>query len=166
MSTIEKKNDQETLSLLPRMAEAIFVICMILLFGFLLSHQINNTSFFTEKFSALEMFCLYGPLIFGMSPLVIRAWTGQRQLARPFEAATSLFLALGSLWLVIVFPFNYAHLGAVLPESLRFTVAWVTDDIARIVLLLQVVISPISALLTFWKYLSIRQQETPQRRML
>jgi len=79
--------------------------------------------------------------------------------ARPFEVATNLCLALGSLWLAILFPFNFAHLAAVLPEAIRFVLAWITNDIGRLVLILQVLIGVIIApvtLLTFW---SIRRRE-------
>lgn len=154
------KTSPETLSPPQRLGEVIYAICMVLLFAFLLYHQIANTGFFTEKFGAVGMFCLYGPIIVGITPLLIRAWIGQRNVARPFEAATSLFLAVGSLWLVIVFPLNYAHLADALPGALRFILAWVTDDIGKAVLILQVIIGPISAFLTISKYMSIRQGES------
>lgn len=160
MNASGANHDKETLSSAQRVAEVIFVVMLLLLFGFFLDHQTANTGFFTEKFGTLEMICLYGPLLFGVSAPAIRAWTGQRNPARPFEAATSLLLALGSLWLLIVFPLNYGHLADVLPAALRFVLAWVTDDIARIVLLLQVVIGPITALLAMWRYLSFRHQES------
>jgi hypothetical protein len=133
---------------------------MLLLFGFLAYHQIANTGFFTAKFGMLEMVCLYGPILLGITAPAVRAWTGYRNPARPFEAAASLFLAVGSLWLVIVFPLNYAHLADALPSTIRFVLAWVTDDIGKAVLVLQVIIGPISALLTIWKYLSIRHRES------
>jgi hypothetical protein len=160
MNKLEEKTDREILSSLQRGAEVFFIVCMLLLFGFLLYHQIANTGFFTAKFGPLEMLCLYGPLLLGLTAPAVRALTGERNPARPFEAATSLFLAVGSLWLLIVFPLNYAHLADTLPGAIRFVLAWVTDDIARVVLILQFIIGPISALTTIWKYWSVRQHET------
>jgi hypothetical protein len=119
-----------------------------------------NTGFFTEKFGGLEMLCLYGPLLFGISAPAIRALTGQRNPARPFEAAASLFLSLGSLGLLTVFPLDYTHLADALPRGLRFLLAWVTDDIARVVLVIQIIIGPFVALIAIWKYVSTHQKES------
>ena len=101
MSTIIESAERDILSPLQRWLEAAIVVAMLLLFGFLAYHQWANTGFFTSKFGALEMVCLYSPLFLGMAAPLIRFWTGNRQPARPFEAADSLLLALGSLWAVI-----------------------------------------------------------------
>jgi hypothetical protein len=138
----------------------------LLLFGFLLYHQLANTGFFTEKFTGLEMLCLYGPLLVGISPLLIRAWIGQRNPARPFDATSSLLLAAGSLWLFTVFPFDYSHLADALPGALRFVLAWVTNDIARIVLVLQVVLGLGSAAVTLWRYFTFQPQQPHSYRKL
>ncbi len=159
MRKFETNMDSETLSPPQRVAEVVFAVCMLLLAGFLVRHQTMNTGFFTAGFGTLEMICLYVPLLLGIIPLVVRAWTGQRNLARPFEAASSLLLGIGSLWLVVVFPLNYVHLADALPNALRFMLAWVTDGIGRAVLILQVIIGPVSALLTILKYRSMRQAE-------
>src|SRR3990172_1242516 len=126
---VEVKKDKDVLSPLARAADVVFIVCLLLLLAFLVYHQQVNTGFFTDKFGTLGMICLYGPLLVGITPLAVHIWTGRRNPARPFEAATSLFLAAGSLWLVSVFPLNYAHLADTLPEGLRFILAWVTDDI-------------------------------------
>lgn len=160
MNTAKDKIDKDTLSSPARAAEVFFVVCMLLLLAFFVYHQSTNTGFFTEKFGPLEMLCLYGPLLFGISAPAIRAWIGRRNPARPFEAATSLFLAAGSLWLATVFPFNFAHLADALPGAVRSLLAWVTDDMGRAVLILQVIIGPISALPALWKYFSIRRRES------
>jgi len=76
-----------------------------------------------------------------------------------------LLLALGSLWLLLKFPLGYAHLADVLPQALQFAVAWVTDGIAQFILLWQVIIGPVSAGLTMWKYGSITAQESPYKQL-
>jgi hypothetical protein len=159
MSTVVQKQDRETLSVLARWGEVIIIGMMLFLLAFLVYHQTANTGFFTEKFGSLEMVCLYGPLLLGIAAPAVRAYTGRRNPGRPFEAATSLFLAAGSLWLLSVFPFSFAHLADALPQSIRFILAWVTDDIGRIPLILQVIIGPITAILTTWRFLSMRRQE-------
>ncbi len=139
--------------------ELCVIVSMIGLFGFFVYHQQVNSGFFTEKFGVLEMFCLYAPILLGLTAPAIRMWTGQRNPARPYEIATSLFLAVCSLWLLINFPFNFAHLADTLPEGIRFILAWVTDGLGKFVFLLQIVFNLISAVVTAGKYLSYRRHE-------
>ncbi len=159
MDKSKNKYDQDSISSPLRLAEIFFALCLLLLFAFLANHQITDTGFFTSEFGTLHMVCLYVPLILGINAPLVRAWTGKRNTARPFEIFTSLTLAFGSLILVTTFPFDYSHLADTLPQPLQFVLAWVTDDIGRIVLTLQVVIGPITAMTTGWKYMSAQQQE-------
>jgi hypothetical protein len=46
-----------------------------------------------------------------------------------------------------------------LPEAVRFIFAWITNDIGKIPLVLQVIVGPISALVTIWQYVTIRGRE-------
>jgi hypothetical protein len=156
MNTVAPKPDKEILTPLQRWLELLVVVLTLLFFSFLLYHQWANTGFFTEKFGALEMLCLYGPLLLGLTAPFARVITGQRNPARPFEAATSLCLALGSLWLLNVFPFNFRYLADALPEGIRFILAWVTDDMGKIIMILQVIIGSITALVAMWHYFTFR----------
>ncbi len=138
--------ERETLSPAARVLEIAIVAMMLFLFAFLLTHQLRGTGFFTDRFGPFEMFCLYGPIGLALVAPLARALTGRRSAAWPVEAATSLFLAAGSLWLAIRFPFDFPHLADVLPAGIRFLLAWVTTGIGRALLILQVVIGPLSAL--------------------
>lgn len=151
-------DDRDVIRFSQRVPELFVAAAMIGLLGFLVYHQQSNSGFFTEKFGGLEMIALYAPILISLTPPVVRALTGRRNTARPFDIATNLSLALGSLWLLIVFPFSFVHLADTLPEGLRFILAWVTDDVGRIPLILQIVIGPVTALLVGWRYLSYRRQ--------
>ncbi len=154
MNTAAGKTDPDALAPAQRLGELVSVVALLLLFGFFALHQFRHTGFFTAGFGSLEMLALYGPIIVAIAAPLVRAASGRRDPARPLEAAANLALAFGSLWLLIVFPLNYAHLADVLPGIIRPLLAWITDNIARIVLLLQVVIGPISAALNTWRYVS------------
>lgn len=158
MKTIREKTNKDTLTLAQRWVELFSVFVLLLFLGFFVYHQVAQTGFFTASFGTWEMVCLYGPLVCSFAAPLVRAGTGQRNLARPFEVATNLFLALGASWLLTVFPFNFAHLADALPVAARFAFAWVTNDVGKIVLLLQVSVCPIVALVTLWLYLSRRQR--------
>lgn len=154
MNTIGQKTDKDLLTLPQRWAELCTVLVMLLLMGFFVYHQVAQTGFFTASFGAWEMVCLYGPLLCSCVAPTVRAVAGQRSPARPFEAATNLFLAISASWLLMVFPFNFAHLADALPGALHFVLAWVNNDLGRIVLILQIIVCPIVALVTLWIYLS------------
>jgi hypothetical protein len=104
------------------------------------------------------MLALYGPILVSFAAPIVRALSGRHNPARPFEAATNLSLALGSLWLAIVFPFDFSHLPDVLPGAIRFILSWITNDIGRLVLILQVLIGLVTAPLTIFTYISIRRR--------
>ena len=159
MKTVVAQTDKEVLSTSQRLGELISVVVMLLLFGFFAYHQVANTGFFTAKFGALEMFCLYGPILLSLAAPAVRALTGRRNPARPLEVATNVFLAIAALWLLMVFPFNFSHLAGALPAAIRFVLAWITNDIGKVVLILQVIVGSISAFLTTRKYLSVRRRE-------
>jgi hypothetical protein len=105
------------------------------------------------------MLCLYVPIALAISAMLVRVWTGQRQPARPLEVLRNLLLGLGSLWLLTVFPFNFTHLADTLPEAMRFVLGWLTNDMGRILLILQIVIGPITALVTAWQYMTLRHRD-------
>jgi hypothetical protein len=158
MQTDHHKAKQEILTLSQRFGEIITVVASLMLFAFLLYHQLADTGFYTDEFGGVEQICLYAPLLFSLVAPLTRAAKGRRNPARPWEAVGNLLLALGSGWLLRVFPFDYTHLADALPSGLRFILSWVTDDIAKIVFVLQIIIASISALVITWKYLSFRYQ--------
>ncbi|HVB62779.1 MAG TPA: hypothetical protein VNE61_16420 [Ktedonobacteraceae bacterium] len=159
MKTVGEKTDKEVLTTGQRFGEFVSVVATLLLCGFFVYHQVANTGFFTAKFGALEMFCLYGPILVSLAAPAVRAVTGRRNPARPLEVATNVFMAIAALWLLEVFPFNFSHLADALPGAIHFVLAWITNDIGKVLLILQIIIGSISAFLTTWKYLSMRRRE-------
>jgi hypothetical protein len=137
-----------------RVGEVISVCALFVTFGFVLYHQLADTGFFTDEFGFLEKLCIYGPLFLGMVAPIIRAVTGRRNPARPYEAFSNICLAAGTYWLLQVFPLDYTHLADALPAPLRFSLSWVADDIARIVLTLMIIASSISAIAITVRYLT------------
>ena len=74
------------------------------------------------------------------------------------KVISRITLVVVSLLLVTIFPFCYSHLADTLPIGIQFVLAWVTGDIARIVLMLQVVIGIITAITVFWRYVTFKNQ--------
>ncbi len=152
------KTNHEILTTSERVGSLATVVCMIVLLGFFAAHGSANTGFFTAKFGALEMLALYVPILVSFVAPIVRAISGQHNPARPFEAVMNFSLALGSLWLAIVFPFSFAHLTDVMPSAIRFVLSWINDDIGRFVLVLQVIIGAIATPLAIFTFFSIRRR--------
>jgi hypothetical protein len=72
-------------------------------------------------------------------------------------------MALATLWLLRVFPFDFTHLADALPTGLQFTVAWVNDDIGKIALLLQAVVGVLAALITMTTHLVVGINRSTRR---
>lgn len=147
---------KDALDVAQRVGELVGVVAMLLLLTFFIYHQTADTGFFTSKFGTFEQFLLYGPLLLSFPAPIIRALTGHRNPARPFEAFDSLFLAMAAVWFLREFPFNFEHLADPLPDSLEFLLSWVNNDIGKIPLVLQAIIGPIIAVVLGLQYVVFR----------
>lgn len=108
------------------------VLC-VLYFG---AHQIWATGFFTAKFDTLGMILFYGYLI-GMMISGALYSLGRKHLSRYFDVfGGMIFAAVAITWLLMVFPFEFAYFADILPNFLRFLVQWISNGIARIIMVL------------------------------
>jgi hypothetical protein len=159
MQPVEEKKDEVVMTPARRWVGLYTVGLMLLLLAFFVYHLWKGTGFFTDKFGPMEMIALYAPIVISMAAPIQRAIQGRNNPARPIEAASDLSLAIGSLWLWNHFPFNFAHLADPFPSVMRFAFAWITNDIGRWILLIQVIIGFISAISTIMTYLSVRRNK-------
>jgi hypothetical protein len=124
---------------------------------YLVSHQIWLTGFFTTKFGPVEMIMLYGSWISLSISSGLEGILNQRLLSRLFDTFGGIiYIAVATAWLIIVFPFNFTYFANVLPDSLRFLVQWISNDIARILMVLYAVIMGIAAIYSPIAYKFIR----------
>jgi len=67
-------------------------------------------------------------------------------LSRDIDAFGGLvFVTIGAAWLFVVFPFDFAYFADVLPSFLRFLVQWISNDIARVVMVLWIIVNLVAA---------------------
>lgn len=132
----KRRGNNEVLSAGQRFGEVVSGAIVLLILAFYIYNQLTNTGFFTSKFGGWEMFAFYGSIFLSLVPPIARAVIGRRNRVRPLEAACNIFFAFASLYLLGVFPFNFAHFGDALPGAIRFALSWVTNDIAKVVLVL------------------------------
>ena len=105
---------------------------------FLLTHWTDDTGFYTSDFGQLDAVLLFGPLFFGVLPPLVRTLRGRKNIARPWDIVSSMLFVLSFAYFLCAFPFDMAFFAVPLPESLRFLIDWVSEDIAKWALIIGV----------------------------
>jgi len=107
------------------------------LFGlYLVIHQTSSTGFFTEKFDTWEAILLYGFSIYWIttSTLIVLRFKKASRYLDSFGGL--IFVTFGIAWLFVVFPFDFTYFAEASPSFLRFSVQWISDGIARAIMVL------------------------------
>ncbi|UCH01770.1 MAG: hypothetical protein JSV20_08000, partial [Candidatus Bathyarchaeota archaeon] len=109
----------------------------VLMLLYLAAHQMLSTGFFTTTFGTIEVIMLYGSWIAWIITSGLEGVLGQRLLSRLFDTFGGIiFITVATAWLFVVFPFEFAYFANVLPVSLRFLVQWISNNIARVLMVL------------------------------
>jgi hypothetical protein len=135
----------------------LFFVGSILIIVYLAAHQILSTGFFTAKFGSIEMFMLYGSWIAWSITSGLEGILGQRLLSRLFDAFGGIiFITVATAWLLVVFPFEFTYFADVLPNFLRILVQWISNDVARMIMVLYTIAMGIAAIYAPIAYKIIR----------
>jgi len=119
----------------------VLVVINILMILYFATHQMRSTGFFTESFGTLEMFFLYGYSVFWIISAGLEGVLGQRLLSRLFDVFGGvIFAGICIIWLLAVFPFEFSNFANVLPNSIRFFLGWISNDIAKVIMVLGIII--------------------------
>jgi hypothetical protein len=124
-----------------------FFVGSVLMILYLAAHQMWSTGFFTAAFGRIEMILLYGSWIAWIITSGLEVVLGQRLLSRLFDTFGGIiFIAVATAWLIMVFPFDFVYFADVLPDFLRFLVQWISNDIARILMVLYTIAMLVAAI--------------------
>ncbi len=137
-----------------RLSSGFSLALRVLLLLFFAIHQKDATGFFTSKFRVPETMALYLPILISTIAPILRISLGTVEPARMVEAISDIFLGIGSIYLRVTFPFDFSHIADIFAPNLRFAFAWITDDVGRLLLLLQIIIAFISILAAAGTYLT------------
>ena len=143
-----------------RVTGIVLVVVNALLILYFVSHQMESTGFFTPKFGTLEMFFLYGSLVAWIITGSLDGIFGQRLLSRLFDVFGGIiFIAISLVWLTIIFPFDFSHFPDVLPSSLRFLVQWISNDIAKGIMVLGTILLVVAEIYSpiAYKFVTIKR---------
>jgi hypothetical protein len=128
----------------------IFCVLMIIYFG---AHQINSTGFFTSDFETLEMLLFYGFWIFWITTASLEAIFSKRLLSRIVDTFGGLIFASISITVsLFLFPYDFNHLADILPESIRFLIEWISNDIARVIMAILIILHLAAAIYSPFAY--------------
>lgn len=115
-----------------RFTGVAIVVVSALLIAIFAAHQTGSTGFFTSTFGTLETVMLYGSLVAWIITGSLDGIFRQRLLSRLFDVFGGiLFITISLVWLLVVFPFEFSFFADVFPEFLKFLVQWISNDIAR-----------------------------------
>jgi len=119
-----------------RAGELFALVISFLVLLFFIENQVMNTGFFTSKFGPVEELAFYGSWFVGALVNVARAAVARKNAVRPLVVFQSAVQAVSAFWLLLVFPFSFPHLTALLPQTVRFAFFWVSDPIGWLVILI------------------------------
>ncbi len=149
-----------------RVVGIAIVVVSILMMLYCVAHQMWSTGFFTAAFGTLEMIMLYGNLIAWAITGALEGVLGQRLLSRLFDVFGGIiFITISFAWLLVVFPFELTYFADVLPNFLRFLVQWISNDIARVVMVIGIILLVVAAVYSpiAYKFVSIKRFKREQK---
>jgi len=154
----EAEAKKDTMPYFERVGNIVAVVVIILVILYFVAHQMWSTGFFTSKFGTLEAFLFYVSLAFGIVAPALRGLFGRKNLARLFEIFGFVLFTVALAWLFTVFPFEFAYFADVLPNFLRFLLQWISNDIARVLMVLGIIATPVMAIYTATLYVFVRRE--------
>ncbi len=87
------------------------------------------------------MFFLYGYSVFWIISAGLEGVLGLRLLSRLFDVFGGvIFGGICIIWLLAIFPFEFSHFAEVLPDSIRFLLRWISNDVARVIMVLGIIV--------------------------
>ncbi|MFX1533881.1 MAG: hypothetical protein ACFFDI_06565 [Promethearchaeota archaeon] len=139
------------------------VVVGVLIVLFFVAHQMVPTGFFTATFGILEMILLYGAVIYWIivAALIV---VSRKHLSRDIDAFGGIiFVAVAIAWLLVVFPFEFLYFADVLPVFLRFLLQWISNDIARVLMILIIIFHLVAAVYSLILRIHVRRALKEQK---
>ena len=145
-----------------RAGNIIGIVGTLIAILFFAAHQMQSTGFFTSSFGTVEMLMLYLSIVTGLATAAIRALFGRKNLARLFDVFGACVFSVTIAWLYITFPFNFTHFADVLPDFLRFLLQWISNDIAKTLMIIGIIVAPVMAIYNALMYVLVRRELSKQ----
>ena len=154
----EAEAKKDIISFSERVGNIVGIVIGLLFVLYFVAHQTGSTGFFTSEFGTLEALLFYGSIIFGIVTTAFRGLFGRKNLARLFDIFEAVFAAVAIIWLFVVFPFDFGHLADLLPDFLRFLLLWISNDVAKVLIVLVIIVTLIMAIYNAIFYVLVRRE--------
>ena len=155
----EAKKDRLPFS--ERAGNVVAILAMLVLLWFFIAHQMSSTGFFTSKFGQTEALLFYAPPLLSIIATTAKAAVGRKNVLRPLDVAGIILSFVALVWVFAVFPFDFSHLADVLPGFLRFLLQWISNDLARGVMVVAMIAIPVVVVYTAALYVFVRRELKP-----
>jgi len=132
----EREAKKEVLSRPDRWGNVIGIIAIMVVLVFFMVHTTSHTGFFTAGFGVGAAALFFGANAWGMISPAVKSVKGKKSPAKPFEIIGSILMLIALLYFLSSFTFDFSHLSDPLPDFLRWIVQWVSNDIARALMVL------------------------------
>lgn len=152
---MQRRAEREHLNAGQRFGEMVSIVILALIIGYFWRLWTIDAGFFTSAFGPPEQFWFFAPMILSLAAPTVRIVVGRRNPARPFEIVTDVFMVIGAIWLLWVFPFDFSHLGDALPGNLPALLNWAPNWLGKVGLALQLVGGAIAAIVTTVQFLKV-----------
>ncbi len=100
----------------------------------------------------------YVSILLGAVGAAAKVVVGRKNVLRPFDTFQEGLGAVALVWLFVVFPFDFSHLADVLPNFLRFLLLWISNDVAKVLLALAIIVTPVLTVYTAALYVFVRRE--------
>jgi hypothetical protein len=152
-----KEADRDRVSLGDVIGQIVGVIIALAVALYFTALYNLNTGFFTDQFTAFDAVLFFGIAYLGVIPGLAKVILHSKNAGRPLEAVMQVFILAAALLFLSSFPFDFAHLADALPASLQPIISWITNDIARMLLVLMALVSLFTIPWTVVQYLGVRK---------
>jgi len=142
-----------TLPLNERISSIIFFGIFATGFGYILTLKRQSSPFFTTDFGSIDALALYSFWLVWCITAGLEGILSLRWWSRLFDSFGAIFLAaLACLWLFVRFPFDFSFFPQLLPDNWQWLLSWVTNSVARVILLLSFLFHLIAAVYSPFAY--------------
>jgi len=155
---VEGEAKKDRLPFSERAGNVVATLAILLILLFFVVHQTSSTEFFTSKFGSAETFLFYVSILLTAVGAAAKVVVGRKNVLRPFDTFQEGLSAVALVWLFLVFPFDFSHLADVLPNFLRFLLLWISNDVAKVLLAIAIIATPVLTVYTAVLYVFVRRE--------
>jgi hypothetical protein len=157
---IAKSEAKKPIPTSERVWSVIFFVVSITMLIYLASLQIEGSNFYTDKFGMLEMLGQYGFWLVWVITAGLEGVLGRRFESRVFDIFGGiLFATVATLWLVIVFPYDFSYFTDLMPDLIKPLFDWINNEIGRLILFLVFIFHLVAIFISPFAYKFIGKED-------